>query len=507
MSGLLLSVSDLHKRYAVPVLRGIELAVEAGRVHALVGANGAGKTTLCRIVCGLTPYDAGSMQIEGEPYDPDSVVDAEARGIRIVMQEPHLIDNLSIGENLYFSAMPTRRGLIDFERLFDDACDALAAIGLAGLDPRQKVAKLGIGHRQLIEIARVLTRPCKLLILDEPTAALTDPQIDLLFEKIATLKSQGTGIIYISHRISEFKRIADTITVLKNGRSVDTSRVADLNAGQIVQLMAGRLDQQEREPLPPANSTIAISVRNLHSGNLLQDINLDIRYGEILGISGLIGAGRTELLRTIFGAERIDKGHLRLDNDEEPHVFESPQDAIAHGIGLIPEDRARQGLLLSQSITRNVTLASQQLFRRPLGRIDGMAERDAVESYRQQLEINCTGISQPVAELSGGNQQKVIISRWLMKDCRVLLFDEPTRGIDIQTREAIYELLYELAALGKAIVVVSSEIRELTTICNRIAVLSNGRLAAEFQRDEWSAKKIMAASFSAFTDIADNAAA
>ncbi len=204
MSSTLLSVSDLHKSYAVPVLRGVNFEVEAGQVHALVGANGAGKTTLCRIICGLTALDGGSMQMERNPYQPASVVDAGEHGIRIVMQEPHLIDNLSIGETLYFSALPTRRGMIDFERLFDDSREALDSIGLMSLDPRQKVGALGIGQRQLIEIARVLIRPCKVLILDEPTAALTDPQIDLLFEKIAALKSHGTGIIYVSHRISEF---------------------------------------------------------------------------------------------------------------------------------------------------------------------------------------------------------------------------------------------------------------------------------------------------------------
>jgi len=487
----------------VPVLRGVNFEVEAGQVHALVGANGAGKTTLCRIICGLAAHDGGSMRVEGNPYQPASVVDAEAHGIRIVMQEPHLIDNLSIGENLYFSALPTRRGLIDFERLFDDSREALDSIGLVGLDPRGKVGALGIGQRQLIEIARVLIRPCKILILDEPTAALTDPQIDLLFEKIAELKSQGTGIIYVSHRINEFKRIADIITVLKNGKTVGASRVSDLDSDEIVRLMAGKLDQGKHGQRETTAGEVAVKVRNLSSGNLLQSINLDIRYGEILGIAGLIGAGRTELLRAIFGADKIDDGgYLRLGNDEDNLVFDSPEQAINHGIGLIPEDRARQGLLLGQSITRNVTLASMQDFRLSMGRIDDKRERDAVESYRQQLDINCTGISQSVAELSGGNQQKVIISRWLMKDCKVLLFDEPTRGIDIQTREAIYKLLYDLAARGKAIVVVSSEIRELTTICDRIAVLSNGRLAEVFERSEWSAEKIMAASFSAYTDHA-----
>jgi ribose transport system ATP-binding protein len=348
----------------VPVLRGVNFAVEAGQVHALVGANGAGKTTLCRIICGLTAHDGGGMRVRGNPYQPESVVDAEQHGIRIVMQEPHLIDNLSIGENLYFSSLPTRRGIIDFARLYEDAREALESIGLVGLDPRQKVGSLGIGQRQLIEIARVLIQPCKILILDEPTAALTDPQIDLLFEKIAALKAQDTGIIYVSHRISEFKRIADIITVLKNGKTVSTSRVSDLSPDEIVRLMAGELDQGQHGQREAKSREVAVKVRNLSSGQLLQDIDLDIRYGEILGIAGLIGAGRTELLRAIFGADKINCGTLSLDDDEDKLVFDSPEDAIAHGIGLIPEDRARQGLLLSQSVTRNVTLASMQDFRR-----------------------------------------------------------------------------------------------------------------------------------------------
>ena len=326
--------------------------------------------------------------------------------------------------------------------------------------------------------------------------------LGLLFEKIEELKLQGTGIIYVSHRISEFKRIADTITVLKNGQMVSTSRVSDLDSDEIVRLMAGKLDQRKHGQREATAGEVAVAVRNLSSGDLLRDIDLDIRYGEILGISGLIGSGRTELLRTIFGADRIDSGHLCLAEDEKQRTFESPQDAIRHGIGLIPEDRGRQGLLPGHSITSNMSLASLQNFRLSLGWIDKGREEDAVESFRQRLAINCTGISQSVSELSGGNQQKVIISRWLMKDCKVLLFDEPTRGIDIQTREAIYQLLYELAARGKAIVVVSSEIQELTNICDRIAVLSNGHLVAEFARNEWSAEKIMAASFSAYTDHA-----
>jgi ribose transport system ATP-binding protein len=492
-------MSGLCKSYAVPVLRGVDFELAAGEVHALVGANGAGKTTLCNVISGLTPFDSGKMTFAGERHQPDSLSEAEDGGIGIVMQELNLIDNLSVGENLFFFELPTRHALVDFRRLFAKSREVLDSIGLEHVDPRQMVGTLGVGHQQLIEIARVLNRPRRVLILDEPTAALTDPQIELLFEKIGELKSQGTGIIYVSHRMKEIARIADRITVLRDGRTIGTSATADVTVDDLIRKMAGRsasgsVERQERSP-----ASRAIKVRGLNTPDLLRDVDLDIRYGEILGVAGLIGSGRTELLRAIFGADRIESGSIRLDKSQEDVVFRSPHDAVAHGIGLIPEDRKRQGLLLNQDVVSNVTLPSLPNFRRVMGWIDRGKENRAVEDYRRSLDIRCTGINQVVKELSGGNQQKVSIARWLMKDCDVLLFDEPTRGIDIQSKEAVYELLYQLASQGKAIVVVSSESHELTTICDRIAVLSNGHLAGVFNRDEWTAEMLMAASFSAYT--------
>ena len=496
----LLAISGLHKSYAVPVLRGVDFQIASGEVHALVGANGAGKTTLCNVICGLTPFDSGDMVIRGRQHRPCSVRDSEDAGISIVMQELNLIDNLSIGENLFFSALPGQRGWIDFERLFDESQGILRSIGLPDLDPRQMLHTLGVGQQQLVEIARVLIRPCSILILDEPTAALTDPQIEILFEKLEKLKSQGTGIIYVSHRMNEIGRIADQITVLRDGKSVSTSAMKGLTTDEIVSRMAGEMVSGDFERTYSSAKSTAVKVRGLGTKQLLRDISLDIRYGEILGIAGLIGSGRTELLRAIFAADKVDTGYLQLGDSEERLLFKSPEEAVRNGIGLIPEDRKQQGLLLSQSITSNVTLSSLHKFRLAMGWIDRKQEQSDVEEYRQSLDIKCIDSSQAVRELSGGNQQKVSIAKWLMKDCSVLLFDEPTRGIDIQTKEAIYKLLNLLASQGKAIVIVSSESRELTTICDRIAVLSNGYLADIFDRDEWTAEKIMAAAFSAYTN-------
>jgi ribose transport system ATP-binding protein len=480
-------------------LRGIDLEVEKGEVHALVGANGAGKTTLCNIICGITDADSnsGDMQFSQCTHVPLSRKDAEAAGIRIVMQELNLIDDLSVAENLYFGSLPTKRGLVDFKKLYADSRAVLGDMGLDNVGPRVPLRELGVGQQQLIEIGRELMHPCKLLILDEPTAALTDPQIELLFEKIESLKANGTSVIYVSHRMGEIRRIADRVSVLRDGEAVLTSAVADISVEEIVRQMA-------EEPVRAFDRrgdkkvSTALKVRELSTKNLLRDINLDIHFGEILGIAGLMGSGRTELLRAIFAADELSAGYIQLSNSSQQLSLKSPVDAVAHGIGLIPEDRKQQGLLLQQSVKNNITLPSLRFFKKFAGWIDVGGEQEAVEEYRNSLDIKCDGIDQVVGQLSGGNQQKVSIARWLMRDCGVLLFDEPTRGIDIHAKTAIYALLDELAEQGKAVVIVSSESRELTDLCDRIAVMSHGRLAATFKRGEWTAEKIMAASFSEY---------
>ena len=499
MPSPLLSIRGLHKSYAVPVLKGIDFELFAGEVHAIVGANGAGKTTLCNILCGLTPFDAGQLQVDGQTYLPSSLRDAESAGIRIVMQELNLIDNLSIAENLFLTTLPTRLALIDFGKLFEQAANVLQLAGLSGIDPRRQLGTLGIGQQQLIEIARALANPCRILILDEPTAALTDPQTELLFDKIAELKAQGTGIIYISHRMNEIRRIADRITVLRDGISVCSSAAASISTDEIVVQMSGDIPDEKIASTRVASVETALRIRSLSSAALLKNIDLDIRYGEILGIGGLIGSGRTELLRAIFGADEITEGQIFIGDDARPTSIHSPSDAVSLGIGLVPEDRKQQGLLLGQSISDNITLASLPEFSSALGIVDEVQEENAVRNLQQMLEIKYDSHSQAVGELSGGNQQKVSIARWLMKECRIVLLDEPTRGVDIRAKNAIYALLRNLASQGKAIVVASSESRELMAICHRIAILSDGRMADVFERGDWSASRLTAAAFSAYT--------
>jgi len=332
---------------------------------------------------------------------------------------------------------------------------------------------------------------------------LTDPQVELLFSRIESLKANGTAVIYVSHRMEEIQRIADRISVFKDGETVSSSAVSDISTQEIVRQMADEPVKTRFDRSVNAEMTTALTIRDLSTKNLLQNVNLDIRFGEILGIAGLMGSGRTELLRAIYAADELSAGCICAGDSSVSLGLRSPIDAVAHGIGLIPEDRKQQGLLLQQMLKSNVTLSSLKSFSRLAGWIAVGKERDAVEGHRRSLDIKCDDIHQVVGQLSGGNQQKVVIARWLMCDSRILLFDEPTRGIDIHAKTAIYELLGELADAGKAVVIVSSESRELTDLCDRIAVMSNGHLAATFQRGEWTAEKIIEASFSAFVDVSE----
>jgi ribose transport system ATP-binding protein len=493
-----LQITGLNKSYAAPVLDNTALTLSAGKVHALMGANGAGKTTLCNIICGNTAADSGNMQRLGRPYQPDSILDAHRAGIRMVMQELNLIDDLSVAENLFFENLPTRYGMVDSKQLDVDATALLRTVGIEELSSSQKVRDLGIGQQQLLEIARALASPCQLLILDEPTAALTDPQVDLLFRNIRRLTEAGTAILYISHRMEEIKRIADDISVLRDGRTVLSGSAQRVSNQTLISSMAAPLPDSNQSDPTPVRGKRALRLRDVCTTQRLQSIDLDINYGEILGIAGLMGAGRTELLRAIYGADPIDSGVLYRDDDTQPLRLTSPVDAVKQRIGLIPEDRKQQGVFLTQSIRQNVTLLSLTQFANRWGWIDRDREHKAVQQQIESLSIKCDNIDQAVDTLSGGNQQKVSIARWLVRDCQILLFDEPTRGIDIHAKSQIYTLLRALAAAGKAVVVVSSENSELTGLSDRIAVMSNGYLTATFERGDWTSERITAASFRGF---------
>ena len=489
----LLRIEDLQKSYAAPVLRGVGFDVRAGEAHALVGANGAGKSTLARILCGLTDVGGGRMTLGGAPYAPASKGEAERAGVHMVMQELNLVGTLSVAENLFLSRLPRRFGFVDVRRLHADARRALAAVGMGHVDVRLPADRLGVGEQQLVEIAAALAKPaCRLLILDEPTAALTAPEIDVFFGHVRRLKSEGVGLIYVSHRMEEIRRIADRVTVLRDGLAVATRPTADVSTGEVVRMMVGRQDVRQaadarrREP-----GAVALRVEGLRRGEKVRGVSFEVRRGEILGFAGLVGAGRTETMRAVYGADRPEAGAVYRGSDVTPLTIRHPADAVRAGIGMVPEDRKRHGLLLVQPVRLNATLARLGEVTRPRGWIDRERERRTSRRLGRAVEVQHASVEQPAAELSGGNQQKVVLARWLLRDGDVLLLDEPTRGIDVGAKRAVYDLLGRLAEEGKAIVVVSSELRELMAVCDRIAVMAAGRITATFERGAWSEDAIM----------------
>ena len=494
----LLSGENLGKTYVTPVLRGVSFQLNPGEVLALTGENGAGKSTLTKIVAGLVHPSEGSMTLAGQPFSPASRQEAEGLGVRMVLQELGLIPTLSVAENLLLGHIPSRGGLIRRDRLNQLAQAQMAIIGLSGIDPRTLVGRLGVGYQQMVEIARNLVGDCRLLILDEPTATLTSHEIDHLFEQIQVLKRRGVGIIYISHRLDEVQQVADRVMVLRDGSHIATRAIADVTQNDIVRLMVGRDVNQEGNVLArPASGRIALELRGLGRGKVVQDVSLTLCEGEILGMAGLVGAGRTELLRLIFGADRKDRGEVHLAGAAAPARIPSPMAAVRQGIGLVPEDRKSQGLMLPLAIRINVTLSNIRAVSRK-GWLKGSLERLQVNGLKDLLGIKCSSIEQPVNELSGGNQQKVVFARWLHRDCRVLLLDEPTRGVDVAARADIYQQMEQLAASGKAILMVSSDLRELMQICDRIAVMSAGRLVQVFNRGEWTQQALLEAAFSGY---------
>ena len=493
----LLSLTDIGKTYVEPVLGGVALQLHAGQVLALTGENGAGKSTLSKIICGLEPATTGAMLLDGQPYQPASRGHAEQLGIRMVMQELNLLPTLSVAENLYLNQLPHRFGWIDRARLERDARALMAQVGLDEIDPWTPVGQLGIGHQQMIEIARNLIGDCRLLVLDEPTAMLTHREVELLFAQIARLTAQGVAIIYISHRLEELKRVADRIAVLRDGELVCDDDIADYSSADLVQLMVGRAADAEIDLSGRNIGGPLLRLRGLGRAGVVQPTDLAVKAGEIVGIAGLIGSGRTELLRLIFGADRADSGDIFLGDGDAPAAIDSPRAAVAAGIAMITEDRKGQGLLLTQSIAVNASLARLGGVSRA-GWLDGAAEAEVADRYIDQLGIRSRNGDQKVAELSGGNQQKVVIGRWLYRDCAVMLFDEPTRGIDIGAKFDIYNVLADLARQGKGLLIVSSDLRELMLICDRIAVMSAGRIVDTFERGAWSQDALLAAAFSGY---------
>ncbi|EPF5457614.1 sugar ABC transporter ATP-binding protein [Pseudomonas aeruginosa] len=493
----LLSIRGVGKTYAQPVLAEIDLQLFGGEVLALTGENGAGKSTLSKIVGGLERPGAGSLELLGRPYAPGSRREAEALGVRMVMQELNLLPTLSVAENLFLHDLPRRAGWIDRRRLRAAAREAMAQVGLEAIDPDTLVGDLGIGHQQMVEIARNLIGDCRLLILDEPTAMLTAREVDMLFEQVERLRERGVAIVYISHRLEELARISQRIAVLRDGRLVCVEPIERYDADQLVTLMVGR-ELGERFDLGPRQTGAPLlRVERLSRRGKVHEVSFEVRAGEIFGISGLIGSGRTELLRLIYGADRADGGQVLLGDPPQRLSLRSPADSVRQGVALITEDHKGEGLLLDQSISANLALGNLPALARH-GVIDRRREEALARRQVEALRVRCADTAQAVGELSGGNQQKVVIGRWLERDCQVLLFDEPTRGIDVGAKFDIYALLAELTRRGKALVVVSSDLRELMLICDRIGVLSAGRMVDTFERDAWTQDALLAAAFAGY---------
>lgn len=497
-----LQIHDLHKAFGANlVLRGLDLTLAPGEIHALVGGNGAGKSTLSKIVAGFETADSGEVLLDGQPHAPASRRAAQAAGVVMVLQELNILPTLSVAENLFLADLPARRGIVDRAQLRSDARVALARVGLDRLDPDLPAGGLGVGHQQLLEIAGCLTKPCRVLILDEPTAALSGAEIGPFFNLLRDLRAQGTSLLYISHRLEELPQIADRVSVLRDGRMVATQPMREATREHLIQLMAGESTRTTTPRPPSASGGTVLRVRNLSAGRAVAGVSLDVRPGEIVGLGGLVGAGRTELLRALYGADRRDAGEVFLGEDTQPFRPASTRAATARGLAFVPEDRKQHGIFASLSVQTNASLVS--LPTRPAlpGWIHAAAEHAGVARLLETLRVRYADADQPIAHLSGGNQQKVVIGRWLRRDVRLWLLDEPTRGVDAAARQGIYELLRSLTATNRApgVLVASSDYEELALLCDRVLVMSNGRLTGEFTRATLTPETFLAAAFAGYT--------
>ncbi|MEZ6123080.1 MAG: sugar ABC transporter ATP-binding protein [Planctomycetaceae bacterium] len=482
---VLLDVRNISRTFgAVTVLDSCCLQIAAGEIHALLGANGAGKSTLVSIIAGLIPPTVGEMTLSGQLYAPRDKQAAEHLGVQIVQQELNLIPTLTVAENLQLNRLPHRWGIVNRRELHERARAALNRFHLHDIPTDLPLGQLGIGHRQLIEIAAALDRQCRLLILDEPTAALTAGESETLFAHLKHLKTEGVGIIYISHRLDEVAAISDRVSILRDGRVVNSGPANELNAEEMVLRMSDVRQSSSKSDGAKSSVTdrAAMTVAHLSCGPV-RDVSFTVYQGERLGIAGLVGSGRTELLRAIFGADTMEAGEVILP-ERPARRYQHPSDAASDGIAMLTEDRKANGLLLPSAIRSNISLSSISRQFSRFGLIRQQQEDDAAETIVHQLDIRCTGIQQPAEQLSGGNQQKVVMGRWLVRDADVFLLDEPTRGIDVAARRQIHLLLQSLAQTGKALVIVSSDTSELLEICDRILVMSGGQLTDEIRRPE-----------------------
>jgi rhamnose transport system ATP-binding protein len=487
----LLQAVNIAKSYGgVRALRGASIELRAGEVHALIGENGAGKSTLIKIVAGSVQANSGEIRLRGETLIHNSPRAAKARGVAVIYQQPALFPELSVAENIAIGLEQTASGgRIDWRERRRRAAELLAQVG-AKIDPDADAGELTMPQQQLVEIARALGADASVLILDEPTASLSEEDTQNHFRVIRDLRARGVGMIYISHRLEELPVIADRVTVLRDGCTIDTRLMSEVNRQQLIEMMVGRELSEVFPKRTVELGEVVLELRGLGcAATGVKDVHLNVRAGEIVGLAGLVGAGRTELARAIFGLTPADAGGMLLRG--EPVTINSPAQAIARGIAYAPEDRRRHGVVLELPISHNITLASLDRLSR-FGAFDFQQEREIAADYTERLGIKTPAIFTPVASLSGGNQQKVVLSRWLMTKPSVLILDEPTQGIDVGAKSEIHALMTELAAQGAAILMISSELPEILGMSDRIAVMRGGTIVGLLDRAEADQQKILA---------------
>jgi len=485
-----LQMQHISKAFpGVVALDDVEFVLSKGEVHILLGENGAGKSTLMKILSGAYQSGAGQILLNGREIHIRNPKHAQTLGISIIYQELNLVPQLSAAENIFLGREPMRiAGLIDHAAMERDSQNILKGLGL-DMDVQRPVRDLSIAEQQMVEVAKAISLDARILIMDEPTSALTEREISELFARIRQLKSTGVSIVYISHRMEELFEIGDRVTVLRDGRNVGTHPIRDVTRAELIRLMANRELTNQFPKVRAAKGSQALRVENLNRAGKLEDINFTLYRGEVLGVAGLLGSGRTELARAIFGADAIDSGNIYLYG--KPVQISSPRKAINSGIGFLTEDRKTEGLVLVLSVRDNICLASLDQFSH-FGIVNTRAENGTAERYVNELRIKTPGIDQKAVNLSGGNQQKVVLSKWLASEAEILIFDEPTRGIDVGAKAEIYELMNHLTAKGVAVLMISSELPEILGMSDRILVMSHGRINGEFSADEATQEKILA---------------